>query len=128
MSLIVAWLAASVVVLWPWCAAAAPEAQPSIALYYGSHVPVAQLSSFDAVDVEPGSGFELRALKARHPATRLIFNRGFELMPEVHGLAYVVAFESLYRGWTQAHRQYVEVSQADRDWLLAKAKSLVCAG
>ncbi|MDR5740486.1 bifunctional glycoside hydrolase 114/ polysaccharide deacetylase family protein [Caballeronia sp. LZ016] len=201
---------------------------PSIALFYGSPVPVGQLSSFDAVVVEPDSGFSpsthaassaqsrwlayvsvgevtparayykdmppawlkgsnaawasrivdqtapgwpqffvdrviaplwargyrgffldtldsyqaiarndeeraqqeagvvavIRAIKARYPDARLIFNRGFELMPRVHDLAYAVAFESLYRGWDQANRRYVAVPEADRQWLLAQARTL----
>ncbi|WP_236572465.1 bifunctional glycoside hydrolase 114/ polysaccharide deacetylase family protein [Burkholderia sp. 8Y] len=66
----------------------------------------------------------IRALKSRYPDARLIFNRGFELMPEVHDLAYAVAFESLYRGWNQAKKRYVAVPQADREWLLAQARTL----
>jgi hypothetical protein len=64
----------------------------------------------------------IRAIKARYPAAELIFNRGFELLPQVHELAYVVAFESLYRGWNQAEGRYVEVSPADRAWLLNQTK------
>ncbi|QSN65085.1 bifunctional glycoside hydrolase 114/ polysaccharide deacetylase family protein (plasmid) [Caballeronia sp. M1242] len=66
----------------------------------------------------------IRTLKARYPEARLIFNRGFELMPDVHDLAYAVAFESLYRGWNQAKKRYVAVPAADRDWLLAQAQTL----
>ena len=66
----------------------------------------------------------VRAIKARYPDARLIFNRGFEILPQVHGLAYAVAFESLFRGWNQAQGRYVEVPQADRDWLLAQARPI----
>jgi uncharacterized protein (TIGR01370 family) len=221
-----AWFSAFAAMLLPWCAGAALAGPPSIALFYGAKVPAAQLSAFDAVVVEPDSGFDpraqsadaskwlayvsvgevtpsrsyyrkippswlvggnaawqshvvdqsapgwprffvdeviaplwdkgyrgffldtldsyqlaahsddararqqaglvavIRAIKARYPEARLIFNRGFELMPQVHDLAYAVAFESLYRGWNQARKQYVAVPQADRDWLLAQAKTL----
>nr|WP_244816462.1 bifunctional glycoside hydrolase 114/ polysaccharide deacetylase family protein [Caballeronia sp. Lep1P3] len=73
---------------------------------------------------EAGLVAVIRALKARYPDARLIFNRGFELMPEVHDLAYAVAFESLYRGWNQAKKRYVAVPEADREWLLAQARTL----
>jgi len=63
----------------------------------------------------------IRAIKARYPRAKLIFNRGFEVLPQVHGLAYMVAFESLYRGWDAGKQRYTEVPQADRDWLLAQA-------
>jgi len=66
----------------------------------------------------------IRALKASYPNARLIFNRGFELMPEVHDLVYAVAFESLYNGWDQANKRYVAVPEADRQWLLAQARTL----
>lgn len=66
----------------------------------------------------------IRAIKARYPSAQLIFNRGFEVLPQVHDLAYVVAFESLYRGWNASKQAYVEVSQADRDWLMGQAKTV----
>ncbi|WP_408191824.1 endo alpha-1,4 polygalactosaminidase [Paraburkholderia strydomiana] len=66
----------------------------------------------------------VRAIKARYPRARLIFNRGFEILPQVHSLVYAVAFESLYRGWDQAGKRYTEITQADRDWLLAQAKTI----
>lgn len=66
----------------------------------------------------------IRAIKTRYPKAKLIFNRGFEVLPQVHDLAYVVAFESLYRGWDAAKQQYTEVPQADRDWLLMQAGTI----
>lgn len=66
----------------------------------------------------------IRAIKARYPDARLVFNRGFEILPQVHDLAYAVAFESLFRGWNQAQGRYVDVPQADRDWLLAQVRTI----
>ena len=66
----------------------------------------------------------IRAIKTSHPAARLILNRGFELLPQIHGDVSAVAFESLYSGWDQAHARYVAVPQADRDWLLAMAQTV----
>lgn len=66
----------------------------------------------------------IRAIKTRYPRAKLIFNRGFEVLPQVHDLAYVVAFESLYRGWDAGKQRYTEVPQADRDWLLAQAATV----
>ncbi len=49
--------------------------------------------------------------------------RGFEILPQVNdSLVYGVVFESLFRGWNQAQGRYTEVSQQDRDWLLAQAR------
>ncbi|MFC5427328.1 endo alpha-1,4 polygalactosaminidase [Paraburkholderia denitrificans] len=66
----------------------------------------------------------IHAIKTSHPAAKLILNRGFELLPQIHDDVSAVAFESLYRGWDQAHSRYVDVPQADRDWLLAMAHTV----
>lgn len=66
----------------------------------------------------------IRAIKASHPAAQLILNRGFELLPEIHGEVTAVAFESLYSGWNQAQSRYVPVPEADRNWLLGMAQTV----
>ncbi|MGI4861566.1 MAG: endo alpha-1,4 polygalactosaminidase [Janthinobacterium lividum] len=66
----------------------------------------------------------VRAIKTRYPDARLIFNRGFEILPQVPGLVEVDAFESLFRQWNPATKTYRAVSQADRDWLLAQARTV----
>ncbi|MGN4152666.1 bifunctional glycoside hydrolase 114/ polysaccharide deacetylase family protein [Burkholderia gladioli] len=66
----------------------------------------------------------IRAIRARYPAAKLILNRGFEILPQVHDQVYAVAFESLYHGWNQAQQRYVAVPQADRDWLLGQARTI----
>jgi len=66
----------------------------------------------------------IRAIKARYPDAKLVFNRGFEILPQVHDLAYAVAFESLYAGWNEAHQRYIAVSEADRQWLLGQARTI----
>jgi hypothetical protein len=65
----------------------------------------------------------IRAIKARYPDAKLIFNRGFELLPQVHDLAYAVAFESLFRGWDASANRYVEVKEDDHNWLLSQART-----
>ncbi|BEV71947.1 bifunctional glycoside hydrolase 114/ polysaccharide deacetylase family protein [Paludibacterium sp. THUN1379] len=66
----------------------------------------------------------IRAVKQRYPEARLVFNRGFEILPQVHQLADAVAFESLYKGWDQGAKRFTDVPQADRDWLMAQVKPL----
>ena len=66
----------------------------------------------------------IRAIKKRYPDAHLILNRGFEILPEVHDLVSAVAFESLYGRWDQGNRQYGDVPQADRDWLLGQARAV----
>ena len=66
---------------------------------------------------EDGLVAALTLLKARFPEAKLIFNRGFEVLPRASKLAFAVAAESLFGGWDAAGRRYVDVAPADRDWL-----------
>lgn len=59
-------------------------------------------------------------IRSRYPEARLIFNRGFELLPQLYSQVHAVAFESLYRGWNQEAKRYTEVTDADREWLMAQ--------
>ena len=67
---------------------------------------------------EAGLVAAIRAVKRRYPQSRLIFNRGFEILPQVHDLAFAVAAESLFQRWNLPHKKYQTVSNKDRDWLL----------
>ncbi len=62
----------------------------------------------------------IQAIKARHPRARLILNRGFSILPTIHGLVSAVAAESLFDGWDQASGRYVPVPAVTRHRLLAK--------
>lgn len=64
----------------------------------------------------------IREIKLAYPQARLIFNRGFEMLPQVHHLVDAVAAESLFRGFNKEKNEYTEVSAADRDWLWAQLK------
>ena len=64
----------------------------------------------------------VRALRARFPEARLIFNRGFELLPVVHKDVFAVAAESIFLGWDPKGRQYVEVTEGDRSWLVEQLR------
>ena len=66
----------------------------------------------------------IRAIKKAYPPSKLIFNRGFEIIPDVANLVYAVAAESLFYGWDQAHHQFVEVSKDDREWLLTRLRTI----
>ncbi len=70
----------------------------------------------------------LRLLKQRYPTAQLLFNRGFELLPQARELAAGVAFESLHARWNPQARRYEAVPQADRDWLLAQVRPLLGEG
>jgi polysaccharide biosynthesis protein PelA len=56
----------------------------------------------------------------RYPGVRLLFNRGFDLLPEVGHLAVGLVAESLFESWNAETREYVPVSEHDRRWLLVR--------
>ncbi len=62
----------------------------------------------------------LRAIKSKYPEAKLFFNRGFELLPELHEIVTAVAAESLFSSWNALEDKYVDVSEQDRAWLQEK--------
>lgn len=66
----------------------------------------------------------LRELHSRQPQLKLLFNRGFEVLPELDGVAAAVAVESIHAGWDPAAKQYRPVPETDREWLDGKLKPL----
>ena len=73
---------------------------------------------------EEGLVAAIRELKKRYPQAKLIFNRGFEILPQVHQDAYAVAVESLFQGWNASAQQYQPVPANDRAWLLEQLKRI----
>ena len=65
----------------------------------------------------------LRRVRERFPGMRLVFNRGFEILPQVREMVTAVAAESLFQGWDQEGKRYREVPAADRDWLLGQLRT-----
>ena len=65
----------------------------------------------------------IRELHARFPGVKLLLNRGFELLPEVSSLAVGMVAESLFRSWDPVTKRYIEVSERDRSWLLARLRT-----
>jgi len=60
----------------------------------------------------------------RYPNAKLVINRGFDIIDQVHNSITAVLFESYYKG-LDAKLNYKDVSQKDREWLdlkLQKAK------
>ena len=64
----------------------------------------------------------IRAIKAAYPDAKLIFNRGFEILPQVNKDVFAVVAESLFQGWDAGKKEFREVPQADRDWLWGQLK------
>lgn len=71
---------------------------------------------------EAGLVAVIRELKKRYPQARLIFNRGFEILPQLHQEVFAVAVESLFQEWNQTQQKYRPVPAADRAWLLGQLK------
>lgn len=65
----------------------------------------------------------VRELHARFPGVKLLFNRGFELLPEVAPLAAGLVAESLFRSWDPQRKAYVEIDEKERQWLLAELRT-----
>jgi hypothetical protein len=69
---------------------------------------------------EAGMVETLRQVHERFPGMRIILNRGFEILPQVHDWVTAVAAESLFQGWNNATNSYVPVTESNRLWLLAQ--------
>jgi len=84
------------------------------------------IATTDAERAAQKDGLErvVRLMARRYPQAKLIFNRGFEILPDVHSLVQMVAFESLYQGWNASEKRYVAVPQNDRDWLLGQVNKI----
>jgi polysaccharide biosynthesis protein PelA len=70
----------------------------------------------------------IRLLKEKYPEAKLVFNRGFELLPELRPLVEAVAAESLFRAWDNAAKLYKEVAAEDRTWLLDRLREAQAMG
>lgn len=64
------------------------------------------------------------AIKKKYPQAKLIFNRGFEILPQLHQVAFAVTAESLFRSWDAHNKRYVPVSSENRAYLLSQFKTL----
>ena len=73
---------------------------------------------------EQGLIHVIQAIKNMYPDVKLIFNRGFEIIPNVAPLVFAVAAESLFQGWDQANTRYVQVAQEEREWLLQELRAI----
>ena len=66
---------------------------------------------------EQGLSNLLYRIKRQHPNLRLIANRGFEIIDQIAPYLEGIAAESLYSGWNNEAQRYVDVPEADRQWL-----------
>ena len=84
--------------------------------YLVAKTPEAQLKQI------AGMASLIKDIKRAYPNAKLIFNRGFEILPQVNTLAYAVAAESLFQGWDAGKNEYRVVPQVDRDWIMMQLR------
>ena len=69
---------------------------------------------------ESGMVAVINAVKQRYPEARLIFNRGFEILPRTYKQVEAVVAESLFQGYDAGKASYKIVPETDRQWLLGQ--------
>ncbi len=69
---------------------------------------------------EAGMVAVINVFKKSYPQAKLIFNRGFEILPRTHAQVEAVVAESLFQGYDAGKASYKTVPDADRLWLLAQ--------
>lgn len=71
-----------------------------------------------------GTAALVRAIKARFPEAKLLFNRGFDVIPKVREHVWTVAAESLVRSWNAAESRYVATNPADHAETLERLRAV----
>ena len=65
-----------------------------------------------------------KTVKKRYPRSKIIVNRGFEIIDEIYPFIDGVLFESLFYGLSSKDLSYKKVSKEDREWLLSWVKKI----
>ncbi|PTR17699.1 uncharacterized protein (TIGR01370 family) [Nitrosospira sp. Nsp2] len=66
----------------------------------------------------------IKRIHQHFPGVELIFNRGFDVLPEVGQYAVALAAESLFQSWDSYTRKYESVIEPDRVWLMNKLRQV----
>ena len=64
----------------------------------------------------------IHTLHQKYPKSKIIVNRGFELIDKIHNDIDAVVAESLFNRYNHDQKSYVNVPKADREWLLKNFK------
>jgi len=64
----------------------------------------------------------IHKLHQKYPKSKIIVNRGFELLEKIHKDIDAVVAESLLNRYNHAEKAYIPVPKQDRDWLMANFK------
>jgi len=73
------------------------------------------------------AGF-IKEFKLRHPKSKLIINRGFEIIDDVYESVEAVLFESYHYGLSGKNLTYRDVSKSDKKWLDERVKKIQSYG
>jgi len=60
----------------------------------------------------------------KYPDSKIVVNRGFDIIDRIHNDIVAVLFESYYRGLGDAKHPYKKVSESDRKWLDIQIKKI----
>lgn len=66
----------------------------------------------------------IHQIKVNYPDAKIIFNRGFELLPQLQKDVYALAAESLFGTWNQDTKTYGDVPKEEREELLKELKQV----
>ncbi len=61
-------------------------------------------------------------LHQKYPKSKIIINRGFEILDKIHNDIDGVVAESLLKRYNHDKKEYIDVPKADREWLLGRFK------
>ena len=64
----------------------------------------------------------IKRIHQQFPGVELIFNRGFDILPEVHKYGVAVSAESLFQSWDAFSKKYERVPESDQAWLINKLR------
>ena len=70
----------------------------------------------------------IKKFKQRFTDSKLIVNRGFEIMDDIHQELDAVLFESLFYGLSSNTLSYTKVEEEDRKWLLTQVEKVQSYG
>lgn len=69
----------------------------------------------------------IERIDGEFPGIKILLNRGFDVLPQVHRKVAGIAAESLFRGWNPSSNRYIEVDQKSRRWLITRLRKVQSA-
>lgn len=66
----------------------------------------------------------IKTIHKRFPKLKILVNRGFDLMPDIHPIVTGVVAESLLQSWDPISKCYTKVGENDHLWLLNQLRQI----